>query len=177
MNRQWIEQQLALFPIAQYVFFKTQELTFSERVRIVCRTQCPRYGKSWACPPGVGTVDACRAKCLSYPNGLLLLTLSEVSDIADLQQTLATRAPHEALTHEVAALLRSQGVEVYGLSTESCALCEQCTYPSAPCRHAEKMFPCVESHGILVTELMDAYGIEYQYGNQVVSWASLLLYR
>ena len=57
MNREAFEEKLAALPIAQYAFFETTELEFSERIRTVCRTECPRYGKSWACPPGVGTVD------------------------------------------------------------------------------------------------------------------------
>lgn len=177
MNRDRLIAQLAELPIAQFEFFRTEELTFSERIRTVCEQECPRYGKTWACPPGVGSVEDCRKKCLSYPNGLLISTLTEVRDIADLEETLATRPAHEAITRQVADLLRDEGVEVYGLSTESCAICEKCTYPDAPCRHSDKMFPCVESHGIIVTDLAERYGVEYQYGNQVVTWFSLLLYR
>ncbi len=177
MNKELLLAQLAELPIAQYEFFRTEELMFSERIRSVCETECPRYGKSWACPPGVGTVEECRKKCLSYPNGLLISTLTEVSDIANIEETLATRPTHEAITHQVAKLLRAQGLQVYGLSTESCAVCEQCTYPNAPCRHKDRMFPCVESHGIIVTNLAEQYGIEYQYGNNIVTWFSLLLFK
>ena len=62
------------------------------------------------------------------------------------------------------------------LSTESCAICEDCAYPAAPCRHPDKMFPCVESQGILVTELCEKYGMEFFNGN-IVTWVSLILYR
>lgn len=177
MDRPLLEQQLALLPLAQYVFFPAQALEFSERIRAVCAQECPRFGKTWACPPAVGSVEDCRARCLRYPQGLLISTLTEVEDIADLEQTLATRPEHEALTRHVAALLRAQGAEVYGLSSDSCALCEHCTYPNAPCRHPDRMYPCIESHGIVVTALAERYGIEYQYGNQVVTWFSLLLFR
>ena len=177
MDREKIEQALAELPLAQYGWIETKELTFSERVRYVCRTECPMYGTTWACPPAVGTVEECRARCLSYPEGLLFSTLAEVQDISEMEQKLATRPAHEAVTHKVAELLRAQGVEVYGLSSESCAICPQCSYPDAPCRHPDKMFPCVESHGIVVTALAEKYGIEYQYGNNVVTWFSLLLFR
>ena len=62
------------------------------------------YGKTWACPPAVGTVEECRTRCLSYPHALYLTTLTEVSDIAKLEETLATRAPHEAVTREALAI-------------------------------------------------------------------------
>ena len=177
MNKEKLIHQLSELPLAQFEFFKTDELIFSERIRTVCEIECPRYSKSWACPPGVGTVEECREKCLSYPEGLLIVTLTEVSDIANMEETLSTRAPHEAITHQVADLVRAQGAKVYGLSTESCAVCENCTYPDAPCRHKEQMFPCVESHGIIVTDLAEKYGIEYLYGNQIVTWFSLILFK
>lgn len=177
MDRALLERQLAELPLAQYEFFETEELEFSERIRTVCEVECPRYGKTWACPPAVGTVEDCKARCLGYPEGLLLVTLTEVTDIADMEETLATRPAHEALTHEAAALLRAQGLEVIGLSTDSCAICQKCSYPNAPCRHPKQMYPCVESHGIVVTALAEKHGIDYLYGGNVVTWFSLLLYR
>lgn len=177
MNRELLEQRLAELPIAQFAFFPTEELEFSQRIRTVCETECPRYGKTWACPPAVGSVEDCIARCRSFPEGLMIATLTEVSDIANLEETLATRPGHEEITHMAEALLREEGVEVFVLSTDSCAICPQCTYPNAPCRHPEKMYPCVESHGIVVTSLAERYGIEYQYGSNVVTWFSLLLFR
>ena len=177
MNRELLEQQLLELPIAQYEFFETEELEFAERIRMICEMECPRYGKTWACPPAVGTVEECKARCLAYPHGLLITSLAEVSSISHIEECLATRPAHEAMTHEVIRLLREQGLEVYGLSTESCALCKECTYPNAPCRHKEQMLPCLESHGIVATTLADTYGIEYLYGPQVVTWFSILLYR
>lgn len=177
MNIAALEEQLALLPIAQYTFFRTDELVFSERVRTVCEQECPRFGTSWACPPAVGSVAQCRETCLSYPDALLITTLTEVEDIADMAQTLATRPLHEAVTRKVDELLKAQGLDVFVLSTDSCASCEECTYPSAPCRHPKQMFPCVESHGIVVTALAEKYGIDCQYGGNTVTWFSLLLYR
>lgn len=177
MNREAFEQKLCELPIVQYDFFQTEELLFSDRVRYICETECPQYGKSWACPPGVGTVEECKARCLSYPNGLLISTMTEVRDIADIEETLSTRGGHEAVTRQVDALVREQGHETYVLSTESCAVCENCSYPDAPCRHKEKMYPCVESHGILVTDLAEKYGIEFLAGVNTVTWFSLILYK
>lgn len=177
MNRDALHAALAELPLAQYEFFRTEELEFSERIRTICHDECPRYGKTWACPPAVGPVEACRTRCLSYPDGLMLVTLTEVDDIADMAQTLATRPAHEEVTRKAAQLLRAQGLEVLGLSTDSCAICAHCTYPELSCRHPELMFPCVESYGIVVTALAERLGVDYQYGSNVVTWFSLLLFR
>ncbi|MBQ8971464.1 MAG: DUF2284 domain-containing protein [Clostridia bacterium] len=177
MNREWLEAQLAELPLYQYEFIRTQELSFSQRVRYVCETECPMYGKSWACPPAVGTVEACKEKCLSYPYALMISTITEVEDIANIEMTLATRADHEAITRKVHALVRTQSDQTMALSTEACAICAHCTYPNAPCRHPEHMYPCVESHGILVTDLAERYNIDFLAGGNLVTWFSLIFYR
>ena len=176
MDKARIEQQLLELPLFQYDWMDTSELVFSERVRWICQTQCPMYNTTWACPPAVGTVEECKARCLSYPHALYLTTLTEVSDIANLDETLATRAPHEAVTREALAILKPHVKDVMALSTEACAICEHCAYPGAPCRHPELMFPCVESHGIIVTALAEKEGIDF-YGGNLVTWFSLLLFR
>ena len=177
MDRSALEQKLAELPIAQYLFFRTEALEFSPRIRTVCEQECPRFGKTWACPPAVGSYEDCKRRCLSYPEGLLILSLAETGDITNLEKTLKTRPAHEALTHKAAALLKAQGLDTLVLSTESCAICDECTYPNTPCRHPEQMFPCVESHGIIVTALADRFDIDYQYGGNIVTWFSLLLFR
>ena len=135
------------------------------------------YGKSWACPPGVGEVEACRSKCGAYENCLLVGTIVEVADIADLEATLATRSDHEALTNEIRELMRQQGVEPYVLSTEACALCERCAIlDGQPCRMPDKMHPCVESHGINLIPTLESCGLEFQYGENIITWYSLLFF-
>ena len=158
MDKQAVEAQLCQLPISQYAWIDPQTIEFSDRIRYVCEHECPMYGTSWACPPAVGTVAACRERILSYPGALVFTTLCEVDDIADLSAALATRAPHEAVTRQVRDILRQFSPDVLTLSTESCAICEHCAYPDAPCRHPDKMFPCVESHGIVVTALAEKYG-------------------
>jgi len=176
MDRAWLEQQFGELPIVQYEFFDTRELVFSHKVRHICREECPQYGKSWACPPAVGTVEECEARCRSYPKALLITSMTEVEDISNMEMTLATRVEHEALTRQVHALFRQQGVEPLVLSTESCAVCQQCTYPDGPCRRPDYMYPCVESQGILVTDLAEKFGIDFIAGGNIATWFSLLLY-
>ena len=177
MNIALLEERLSQLPLYIYHFFDPRELEFSSRIRWICENECPMYGKSWACPPGVGSVDSCRCKCLSYQNCLMVSTIAEVSDIANIEESLATRPDHEAITNQVAELFREQGVEPYILSTEACAVCDRCAIlDGQPCRMPEKMHPCVESHGINVIPVLEQCGIEFQYGENVVTWVSLLFY-
>ena len=178
MNQQWLEDRLAELPLYIYAWVDPAGLEFSDRVRWICEHECAMYGKSWACPPGVGTVESCKKKCLGYNKCLMISSITEVADIADLEGTLATRAAHETLTDQVADLLRQQGVEPYVLSTEACAICPRCAIlDGKPCRFPEKMHPCVESQGINIIPTLEENGLEFQYGENVVTWVSLLLYR
>lgn len=170
-----LEEKLLELPLAQYCFVDLNEILFLDHVRYICETECPQYGKSWACPPAVGSVEECKAKVLSYKEGFVFTTLREVSDIANLEETLATRKEHEDITREVCRIFREAGYDVTALSTESCAICGECAYPNAPCRHPDQMFPCVESFGILVTDLAEKHEIEFMYGGNVVTWFSMIL--
>ena len=177
MNRELLEEKLSELPLYIYDFFDPKELEFSSRIRWICEHECPMYGRSWACPPGVGSVEACKGKCLSFENCLLVSTIVEVADIADMKETLATRPEHEGVTNQVADIMRDLGAEPYILSTEACALCEHCAIlDGQPCRFPEKMHPCVESHGINVVPILESRGLEFQFGANVVTWVSLLFY-
>ena len=177
LNRELLENQLAEFPLFAYGFLDPKTLDFTQRVRYICRSECPMYGKSWACPPAVGAVEVCKAKCVAYSDCLMIATITEVADIGNIEEALATRGEHEALTNEIADLLRQQGIEPYILSTEACAECARCAYlDGQPCRFPERMHPCVESHGINVVPAMEELGIPFISGENLVTWVSLLLF-
>ena len=176
-DREKLESRLAELPLLGYFFLDPKELEFSDRVRWICRQECPMYGKTWACPPAVGSVEECRDKCLRFRNCLMIATATEVRDLADIRETLATRPEHEALTNQVGILLEEQGVKPYILSTEACAICERCAcLDGQPCRYPEKMHPCVESHGINLIPVLEENGMEFHFGGNVVTWVSLLFY-
>ena len=172
-----LEQGLSELPLYAYHHITADDLEFADRIRWICEHECPMYGKTWACPPGVGTVEHCAGKCRSFDNCLMIATITEVEDIADIQQTLATRPEHEEVTNQVGAFLEEQGVKPYILSTEACAECERCAYlDGQPCRFPDRMHPCVESHGINVIPAMESLGVPFISGENVVTWVSLLFF-
>ncbi len=178
LDRDLLLAQMAELPLYMYDFIDPKGLEFSERIRFICQNDCQMYGKSWACPPAVGKVCECQAKCLSYDSCLIIGSITEVHDIANIEETLATRGQHEALTSQVAELMQAQCVVPYILSTEACAICQRCTIlDGQPCRFPEKMHPCVESQGINLIPTLEALGLPFLYGENVVTWYSLLFFR
>ena len=177
MNRELLEQQLSQLPLYVYVYVDPQSIEYSDRIRWICEHECPMYGKTWACPPGVGAVADCAAKCKSYQSCLMIGTITETADIGNMEETLKTRPAHEKITNQIRDMFREQGVEPYILSTEACAVCERCAIlDGLPCRMPGRMHPCVESHGINILPLIEELGLCFQYGENVVTWFSLLLY-
>ena len=177
INKELLETRLAELPLYIYAFIDPKGLEFSDRIRWICEHECPMYGKSWACPPGVGCVAECKGKCMDYENCLMISSITEVEDITDINKTLATRPEHEKLTNQVGDLMRELGAEPYILSTEACAECERCAYlDGQPCRFPDRMHPCVESHGINVIPVLEENGLEFQFGSNVVTWISLLFF-
>ena len=177
MDKALLMEKLQELPLYFCDFIDPEKLEFSGRIRWICENECPMYGKSWACPPGVGTVDCCRQVCMAYDHCLLISSIVEVRDIADMDETLATRPDHEALTEQVRELMKQQGVDPFILSTEACTVCDRCAIlDGQPCRFPEKMHPCVESHGINVVDVLERRGLDFQFGANVVTWISLLFY-
>lgn len=176
MDREKLEQELLQYPIMQYAFLKTEQVRFLQRVREICEKECPRYATSWSCPPAVGTVEECRERCGSFKNVFVFTTIAEVADITNMEETLATRMEHEEITRQVTEIFRAHFGQTLTLSTESCEICETCAYPSAPCRHPDRMYPCVESYGILATELAELGGMEFMNGANVVTWFSVIFF-
>ena len=177
MNFDLIEEQLAQLPLYSYHLIQPSQLDFNQRIRWICQHECPMYNQSWACPPAVGEVSACQARCSAYPQCLMIVTMTEVSDIANIQEALATRPEHEELTTQVRDMFRAQGVDPYILSTEACGVCDRCAWlDSQPCRLPERMHPCVESHGINVIPLFEELGIPFISGENIVTWVSLLFF-
>ena len=177
MDRERLEQQLSELPLYTYFYVDPQSLEFSDRIRWICEHECPMYGKSWACPPGVGAVAECAAKCKSYTNCLVVGTITEVEDLNSMEAALRTRPEHEAVTNQVRDMLREQGVWPYILSTEACAVCERCAIlDGLPCRLPGRMHPCVESHGINLIPTLEENGLDFIYGNDIVTWYSLLFF-
>ncbi|MCB5714045.1 DUF2284 domain-containing protein [Lactonifactor longoviformis] len=174
MNMEAFETFISQFPIYQYVFIPTEELVFSPRIRTICQQECQRYGTTWACPPGVGTLEECRERCLSYPQCFFFSTVAEVSDIMDMEETLGTRREHEDIVARIEAFIKGQGIHCMALSTESCDICDECAYPDSPCRFPEQMHPCVESHGIVVTELAERFEMDYTIGYNQILWFGII---
>ena len=178
LNIDKFEDFIAQYPIFEYRILNTGDLSVEERVRIVCQQECERYGTTWACPPAVGTLKECEDRIHSYDRAVFFSSVAEVSDIMNMEEMLSTRDAHEELTTAVAEYLKGEGFDTFTLSTESCDICEKCAYKEGkPCRYPDRMHPCLESHGVVVNEIVERESMEYNLGGNTILWFSMVLFR
>jgi predicted metal-binding protein len=126
----------------------------------------------------VGTLEECEARIHSYPEAVFFSSVAEVSDLMNMEEMLSTRHAHEKLTDEVRDFLEREGYETLTLSTESCDICEDCAYlHGEPCRFPKRMHPCLESYGVVVSEIVESEQMEYNLGGNTILWFSMVLFR
>ena len=71
-------------------------LTPLEEVRAMCEAdRCGRYGRSWACPPGCGTLEHTRARIEMYSEGILVQSTAELADEFDYQGIMRLTEEHK----------------------------------------------------------------------------------
>lgn len=169
-----IESFLKKYPIYQFAIVPVSEIPFSEKVRDICKHECERYGTSWSCPPAVGTVEECKKRCMNYKFALIFSTVAETDEAYDLGSVLKTQTGHEDITLKLADRIAKDGNNVFALSSNSCSLCRECTYPDGKCRFPHHMHPCIESYGIVVVPLLEKLEMDYSIGEKLVLWFSIL---
>ena len=164
-------------PIHEYAFMKPADVIFSNEVRTLCKKNtCRKYGTSWACPPAVGSVKDCKAKCLAYENALMFTTTHVMKKKFDVEGWVLARRKHEETTDAVVKALRDYDAALLALSSEGCLLCKTCAYPDKPCRHTENMYPATEGYGILVMEQARICNVKYNNGANTVTYFSMIFF-
>ena len=153
------------------------QIEFGDEIRAICAGNgCRRYGTTWACPPAVGTVEECKARCLQFEHALVFNQFYNLEDSFDWEGMMRAGVEFKNACDRLQDYIQGKLPHYHLLSNESCHRCEKCTYPDAPCRHPDRMYPCVESHGILATDIAEKHGIDFFDGN-IVTWFSLIFYR
>lgn len=169
------EESLLQAGVYQYGLIDVSEIPFSPEVRTMCTT-CPSYNHSWACPPAVGEVAECRRTCLSYEKMLVFSARYELEDSFDYEGMQAGMRAFKKVCDQVFQLAQQHTERRLLLSNEGCFRCKTCTWPHAPCRMPDRLFPSIEGYGILVSELAGKAGVSYVNGPNTVTYFGGLLF-
>lgn len=176
MNRkELIETTILQYPICEYYLGTKEEIIFSDRVWAICKQDCERYGHCWTCPPYCGTIEHWISDAQRYRHFCLFSTVTETADAWDKEANLRVKRRHDDLTLQIRDELKKSFTDFKVLST-GCTECEVCTCPGEPCRHPDRRLYSMESHGIIVMEMLDKIGICSSYSNDTVVYFSMILY-
>lgn len=174
----YMEKYLANKKIHQYKIINPSEIPFSQSVVDACKAnRCGKYGTCWTCPPGVGDFRKLEAKIKSYKTAVVFSCKYDLEDSFDFEGMVEGGKSTAKILLEIKEQLKKDNVDFMALGCEGCGLCEKCTYPDSPCRFPEKACPSVEACGINVVELSRNIGINYNNGQNTVTFFCIILVR
>ena len=163
--------------LTQWGLIKTSALRFYPQIRQICEgNSCRGYGKTWACPPAVGTLEECTNRVLQYENMLLFSQKFELEDSFDFESMEHGMKTFKVTVDRFAEAVKEHMDDSLILSNEGCGRCRDCTYPDAPCRFPDKLYPSIEGFGFIVSELAQQAGIKYNNGPNTVTFFGAVLY-
>ena len=139
---------------------------------------CRKYASCWTCPPGAGTYEELQDNITSRTAGVVVQTVRDGVDYYEDWDILEeTRALHNGRLDELARAMRSEFDGLLEFSTGGCDLCEECSYPHAPCKKPDERRESLSAHGVAVGAMCKNAGLDYAFVNGGVRFVGLILYR
>ena len=152
-------------------------LDFMQDVRDMCNpNQCPRFGKSWSCPPACGTLDDMRGKTKAFATGgILVQTVGELEDSYDWDGIQAAAKSQSVSFEKIWNELEKDYPNLLAMGVGGCSKCETCTYPDAPCRFPDRMASSMEACGLFVSKVCTDNNLAYNYGPNKIAYTGCFL--
>lgn len=175
--RDFIEENADKWGIFQYGFMKADKIVCSDSVRKLCESNsCGFYGRTWTCPPAVGTYEECRTRLKEYDNVFVFSTKHELEDSFDFEGMMDGMREHGEIAASVIEAIKPQLPEKHLIfSGGSCKKCQKCSYPE-PCRFPDTIHPTIESYGVEVNKLAASAGVNYINGQNTVTYIGCVLW-
>ena len=153
------------------------EVKFRDEIRKMCEVNtCRLYGKTWACPPAVGTIPECRDRVQKYDTLMVLTGKYELEDSFDFEGMQEGQKKFRESCRALNEVIGKNFENYLMLSNEGCDLCKECTYPNAPCRFPKRAMGSLEAYGIFVSELANQAGVKYNNGPNTVTYLGAFIY-
>jgi len=152
-------------------------LEFMQDVRDMCNPgQCRNYNTSWSCPPACPPLEEMRETVKKYSSGLLVQTVGELEDSYDWEGITETGERHKASFAKMRGELEKECSGILAMGAGTCKICEECSYPDAPCRFPDKMEVSMEANGLFVSKVCTDNSLAYNYGPDRIAFTSCYLF-
>jgi predicted metal-binding protein len=173
-----IRKTLDQIGVFQHGVVDTADVEFSQEVRSYCEVNtCRQYGKTWCCPPAVGTVAECQERVQRYEKIMLFSKKYDLEDSWDFSGMQTALKDFKRVSRNLEAAVKPHLEDYLVLSNEGCGICKQCTYPDKPCIFPDKAQDAIEGYGIFVNKIAQQAGINYINGPNTVTFFGALLFR
>ena len=152
------------------------KLEFLQSVRDMCNSaQCPRYGKTWSCPPEAPSLEEMREKVKSYAKGIIVQTVGQLEDSYDWEGIQDVALKQSANLGRLWDALAPLYPRLYTMGTGGCSKCEKCTYPDDLCRFPARMAYSMEACGLYVSKVCVDNGAKYNHGPNTIAFTGCFL--
>jgi predicted metal-binding protein len=168
--------QIKEIGVFQYGFLRPDDIEYRQDIRNICQNDCKNYGKSWACPPGVGSVEECKDRCLQFDTMFVFSGKYAVVNFYDNEGFMFGMKDFKRVSRGIDRIVKDSLKNYLVLSNEGCDICELCTYPDKPCRFPEKAQHSIEGYGIVVSRLAEKAKVNYNNEENTVTYFGALLY-
>jgi len=154
-------------------------LEFRQDIRDMCNPEaCTQgYGKSWSCPPEAPPLEELRDKAEKYRQGIIVQTIGQLEDSFDFAGIMEAGGRHMKAFNRLADVLFDEtGGQMLPLGAGPCSLCSECTYPDSSCRLPDRRITSMEASGLFVSQVCKANSLEYNNGENTMTFTSCCLY-
>lgn len=175
LYEEWVEKAQA-HGFSNAGVLDVSTLTPLDAVREMCVVnKCGKYNKNWTCPPACGSIEENIQTLRKFAKGILVQTTAVLEDDFDYDTMESCRKHHQEMFTSFGQIL-GERFSVLALGAGGCGLCEQCTYPDAPCRHPGKAMSSMEAYGLLVSDVCKKNGLPYYYGPRTITYTGCYLW-
>ena len=172
-----IEKAASETGFLEFGYVEVGSLKYYPEVRAICeKNACGGYGASWACPPAIGTIAECKKRVEQYNKMMIFTQVYQLEDSFDYEGMIAGVHSFKQLVERFQQNLNNITSDYLLLANEGCRRCSSCTYPDAPCRFPERLYPPLEGYGFIVSELSKEAGVRYNNGADTVTYFGAVLF-
>ncbi|NTW70972.1 MAG: DUF2284 domain-containing protein [Eubacteriaceae bacterium] len=163
--------------ISNYSEIPMDSIILRDEVRALCeKNHCGSYGKNWACPPAIASLETIKGTFSKYKNFIVLHEVYQLEDQYDWEGMVESVVDFQNRLLKVKNEIGDQFNSMI-LGVGGCTLCKECTYSKGePCRRPNDKIISLEAHGIDVMSLMKDNGLKYNNGPNTVTYIGGVLY-
>ena len=159
------------------IFFDPAQLDFRQDVRDMCNAdKCHNYNRCWVCPPACGDISKSVEMARKYKKAVMVQTTRQLEDSFDIETMLEAAESHKKRFSQAVDIMRRVDPDCLPMGAGGCTICKKCTYPDEPCRFPDKAFTSMEAYGLFVAAECKKAGLEYNYGQNTLTYTSCILF-